>query len=222
MLREQAVPSYRADQVVQWLYQHGAREWDQMTNLGADLRGRLAGDYAVRTGQLERILCCDDGTVKLLLRWGDGAASETVLMSEGQRRTVCVSSQVGCPVGCAFCASGLTGLERSLEAGEIVEQVLWAREQLGRGERISNVVVMGMGEPLANYDATLKAVSIINADWGLGIGARHITISTIGLAKQIRRLAREPLQVTLAVSLHAADDELRERLVPWAAKKGSA
>ena len=214
--------SYRADQILQWAYPKGAVIWDEMTNLSGELRRRLADDYPLRTSTLEDNLRCTDGTAKLLLRWPDGAASETVLLRDGQRRTVCVSSQVGCPVRCAFCASGLEGLERSLDAAEIVEQVLRAREQLEASERISNIVIMGMGEPLANYDATLKAVRILNADWALDIGARHITISTIGLIKQIRRLAREQLQVTLAVSLHAADDELRGRLIPWAQKTSLA
>ena len=215
-LQANSVAGFRGDQILQWVYGRGVRDWEEMTNLGGELRKQLAGDYALRGAELADKLNCADGTIKLLLRWADGAASETVLMSDGQRRTVCVSSQVGCAVGCAFCASGLTGLERSLGAGEIVEQVMWAREELAEGERISNVVVMGMGEPLANYDATVKAVRILNADWALAIGARHITISTIGLVKQIRRLAREGLQVTLAVSLHAADDELRGSLIPWA------
>ena len=221
-LQERSIAGYRVDQILQWVYQKQVREWDDMTNLSAELRRRLVDDYALRTSSLEDKLCCADGTVKMLLRWPDGAASETVLICDGSRRTVCVSSQVGCPVRCAFCASGLEGLERSLDAGEIVEQVLRAREQLETSERISNIVIMGMGEPLANYDATLKAVRILNADWALDIGARHITISTIGLIKQIRRLAREQLQVTLAVSLHAADDELRGRLIPWAQKTSLA
>jgi len=209
---------YRADQVLRWVYRHNVSQWSGMGNISGELRGRLAERFCLRGGEIKDTFRCADGTVKLLTQWSDNAATETVLMCDGKRRTVCVSSQIGCAVSCAFCASGLGGLERSLEAGEIVEQVVRAKEQLTDGERISNVVVMGMGEPFANYDNTLKAVRIINADWGLNIGARHITISTIGLPEAIVKLADEPIQVTLAVSLHAGDDELRGQLIPWAKK----
>lgn len=217
-LSEHSIESYRADQILQWIYRRGVSDYALMNNLPGRLRELLAKNFLLRSGSVQKTVSSPDGAIKLLLRWRDGALTETVLMEAGTRRTVCVSSQVGCPVRCVFCASGLDGLQRSLEAGEIVEQVLRAQEQLQEGERISNVVVMGMGEPLANYDETLKAVKIINADWGPAIGARHITISTIGLPDQIRKLADEPLQITLAVSLHAADDELRSELIPWAKK----
>lgn len=217
-LSEHSIESYRADQILQWIYRRGVSDYALMGNLPGRLRELLAQNFLLRSGSVQKTVHSPDGAIKLLLRWRDGATTETVLMEAGTRRTVCVSSQVGCPVRCAFCASGLDGLQRSLEAGEIVEQVLRAQEQLQEGERISNVVVMGMGEPLVNYDETLKAVKIINAEWGPAIGARHITISTIGLPDQIRKLADEPLQVTLAVSLHAADDELRSELIPWAKK----
>ena len=217
-LAEKSIPSYRADQILHWIYYCGVVDFSGMSNLPGSLRESLGMQYSLLTSSSETINRGSDGTVKLLLRWPDEALSETVLISQGSRRTVCISSQVGCPVRCAFCASGLNGLERNLEAGEMVEQVLRAREQLGKEERISNVVVMGMGEPLANYDKTIKAARIINAKYALGIGARHITISTIGLPEEIRKLAHEPLQVTLAVSLHACNDELRSRLVPWAEK----
>jgi len=215
-LEGKSLPGYRGEQIRQWVYQRGVRDFSAMTNLPKDLREMLGESCSLREGELKETLRCEDGTVKLLLYWPDGAMTETVLMFERSRRTVCVSSQAGCPVRCRFCASGLAGLERSLSSGEIVEQVIWAREQLEAEDRISNVVVMGMGEPLANYDATLKAVKIINADWGLGIGARHITISTIGLPDKIRQLAKEPYQITLAVSLHAGNDQLRGELIPWA------
>jgi len=187
-----------------------------MSNVPGDLREQLAKSFTLRSSEVVKRQVSADGAVKLLLRWPDGALTETVLMSAGKRRTVCISSQVGCAVGCAFCASGREGLERSLAAGEMVEQVMRVREELVEGERISHVVVMGMGEPLANYEETLKAVRLLNAAWGMGIGARHITISTIGLTEEIRRLAHEPLQITLAVSLHAGDDDLRRTLIPWA------
>lgn len=161
-----------------------------------------------------------DGTVKLLLAWPDGATTECVMIpapGDSPRRTVCVSTQVGCDVGCRFCASGLDGSLRNLSVGEILEQAIVIGEILrGAGERLSHVVFMGMGEPLANYRATVEAVRRLNADWGLGIAQRRITVSTVGLPKQIERLAGEGLQVTLALSLHAARGGLRSRLIPWA------
>ena len=217
-LAERSYPAYRADQVLQWVYERAVRDWSAMSNVPKALRDALSEEFSLRGGDCQPPQNSADGTVKFLLRWDDGATSETVLIPTEQRQTVCVSSQVGCAVGCSFCASGLGGLERSLGAGEIVEQVMWVRDGLAEGERLSHVVVMGMGEPLANYDNTLRAVRIINADWGLRIGARHITISTIGLPKEIRRLAAEPMQFTLAVSVHAGDDELRGKLIPWAQK----
>ncbi len=209
-------PAYRAEQVMDWIYQHRARDWDAMSNLSKPLRTMLGDHYVLRSGQVEQLQRAGDDTIKFLLRFPDGAACETVLIPDEPRQTVCVSSQVGCPVQCAFCASGQGGLQRSLTGGEIVEQVLWAADELQAGGRISNVVIMGMGEPMLNYDAVMQAVRTLNADWGLNIGARHITISTVGVPEGIRRLAQEPLQVTLAVSLHAADDDLRGRLIPLA------
>ena len=209
-------PAYRVDQITGWVYRQNVRDWDAMSNLPAQLRAYLAAAYTLSSGTADTVTTCQDGTLKALIRWGDRAATETVLIADGQRRTVCVSTQVGCAIGCVFCASGAGGLERSLDAGEMVEQVIWATDQLGPSQRLSNVVFMGMGEPLLNYEQTLKAAWIINADWALNIGARHITISTIGLPKQIRRLAGELLQLTLAVSLHAADDQLRRTLIPAA------
>lgn len=141
---------------------------------------------------------------------------ECVLIPDGDRRTVCISTQVGCPVKCAFCASGLDGLQRSLTAGEIVEQIQHVRRLLPPDAELTNVVVMGMGEPLANYDALMKAVRILNAPWGAGLGARRFTISTVGLPSRIRQLAAEGLQVNLALSLHAPEESLRKRLIPWA------
>jgi len=211
-------PAYRANQILPWVYQHGITDWALMGNIPLKLRQELAQHFYLRRANLQKALHCKDGTIKLLLSWPDGADTETVLMFEGDRRTVCLSSQVGCTVGCAFCASGLSGLERSLQASEIVEQVILAREQLSQDDRISNVVIMGMGEPLANYQNTLRAVKAINAEWGLGIAARRLTISTIGLPEQIRQLAHQPIQLTLAFSMHAGDDNLRSKLIPWAQK----
>ncbi|NLX20513.1 MAG: 23S rRNA (adenine(2503)-C(2))-methyltransferase RlmN [Phycisphaerae bacterium] len=226
------MPPYRAQQVFEWVYAKGAHDFAAMTNLSKPLREQWARQWIVRTATVDRRQISTDGTVKLLLRWPDGAASECVLIPDGRRRTACISSQVGCPVGCAFCASGLNGLQRQLSAGEIVEQVMHVRDlceprtpeasappgtpPLPEPARLSNIVVMGLGEPLANYAALLRALRIINAPWGPDIGARSITVSTVGLPTQIRRLAKEGLQINLAVSLHAPEDKLRGRLIPWA------
>ncbi len=226
------IPAYRARQVFEWVYPKAVPDFAGMTNLPKPLREQWAREWIVRTSTVDRRQVATDGTVKLLLRWPDGATSECVLIPDGRRRTACISSQVGCPVGCAFCASGLNGLQRQLSAGEIVEQVLRVRdlcEPRDRGHqetqpaaslpepaRLSNIVFMGLGEPLANYAAVLGAIRILNAPWGPNIGARSITVSTVGLPTQIRRLAREGLQINLAVSLHAPDDKLRGQLIPWA------
>lgn len=220
-------PAFRARQVFEWVFQHGAGDWEQMTNLSKGLRGRLASRFDLFTSQIIRRANSNDGTVKLLLQWPDEATSECVMIPDGHRRTACIGSQVGCPVGCRFCASGLDGVERNLTRGQIVEQVMRVsqlcresrpRAQFDDGEvaRLSNVVFMGSGEPLANYAQVLAAIHTLNADWGPNIGARKITLSTVGLPKQIRALAAEGLQINLALSLHAPTDALRRELIPWA------
>ncbi len=210
-------PGYRASQVLRWLYVDGAASYEQMSNLPKTLRGRLASEFPPYRSTVVRSQESSDGTIKRLLRWPDGATSECVLIPDEDRRTACISTQVGCPVGCVFCASGLGGLQRQLSGGEIVEQALRVRELCtDNGSRLSNIVFMGLGEPLANYAATLHAIRTINAEWGMGIGARKITVSTVGLPTQIHRLADEKLQITLALSLHAPTDELRQKLIPWA------
>lgn len=224
MLESLNEPAYRADQILQWVYERGADAFEQMTNLPQRLRTRLAADADVLRGVVQAESKAGDDTRKLLLTWPDGESVESVWIPEHPRHTVCVSSQVGCPVGCRFCASGIDGVRRSLTAGEIVEQAWRVRrlvahqaepDEDGRPARLSNVVFMGMGEPLANYAAVVAAIRILNAPWGLNIGARKITVSTVGLPVQIRRLANEGLQINLALSLHAADDELRRELIPW-------
>ncbi len=207
---------YRAKQIIEWIYERGVSTFDEMTNLSRTLRQRLSADLRLYASTVVRDVESTDRTRKLLLRWADGATTECVMIPDGRRRTACISTQVGCPVGCVFCASGLNGLDRQLTAGEIVEQAMRVRNLCG-DERLSNVVFMGLGEPLHNYDATLAALRTINAEWGMNIGARKITISTVGLPKQIERLADEKLQITLAISLHAPDDELRRKIIPWAA-----
>lgn len=221
-------PKYRADQVLQWLYVHDAADVSEMTNLPKALRSWLAGRTVIRTMRQAARRQSADGTTKLLLACADGAAVETVWIPSQTRNTACLSSQVGCPVGCRFCASGLDGVQRNLTAGEIVEQALAVRRlvvaaaksgdppgQAAAAPRLSHIVLMGMGEPLANYDEVIRAVRILNAPWGLNIGARRITLSTVGLPRQIRRLADERLQINLALSLHAPDEALRRRLIPW-------
>jgi 23S rRNA (adenine2503-C2)-methyltransferase len=220
-LREIGEPSYRAKQIVQWIYERDVTDWAGMTNLSKLLRDKLAERFDILSGEIIRRAASIDGTVKLLIRWPDGATSECVMIPTDMQKTACLSSQVGCPVGCRFCASGLDGLQRNLTTGEIVEQALLARrEAVAAGDRLSNVVFMGLGEPLANYDHVLQAVRTLNADWGFNIGARKITISTVGLPNQIRKLAHEGLQLNLALSLHAPNDALRQELIPWAEKIG--
>ncbi len=209
---------YRADQILRWVYGRGVTTFEAMTDLGKELRAWLSSRADIYRADLTAESASCDGTRKLLLTWPDSQSVETVWIPDARRHTVCLSSQVGCPVGCSFCASGRGGWQRNLTAGEIVEQALRVRQLVAAGTaggRLSNIVLMGMGEPLANYDAVVKAVRIINAPWGLGIGARKITLSTVGLPKQIRRLAEEGLQLNLAVSLHAPNERLRRELIPW-------
>jgi 23S rRNA (adenine2503-C2)-methyltransferase len=209
-------PKYRASQILQWVYVNAATSYEQMTNLPAGLRAKLAASLPIYESTVVREQKASDGTTKRLLQWRDGATTECVLIPDVERNTACISTQVGCPVKCVFCASGLDGLERQLSAGQIIEQAMRIRQLCEPASRLSNIVVMGLGEPLANYSATLGAIRTINADWGLGIGARKMTISTVGLPTQMKRLAEEKLQVTMAISLHAPNDDLRKQLIPWA------
>lgn len=217
---------FRAQQIFEWIYRRGVDSFEAMSNLSKALRDRLTQDCRVLTSRVAQESASTDGTRKLLLEFGDGAAVETVWIPAEGRHTVCISSQVGCPVGCRFCASGIDGVQRNLTAGEIVEQA-WriarlveaaevASERDGAAAaRLSNVVMMGMGEPLANYRAVVEALRILNAPWGMGLGARKITVSTVGLPRQMKMLAAEGLQLNLALSLHATDDALRRELIPW-------
>jgi 23S rRNA (adenine2503-C2)-methyltransferase len=211
-------PAYRARQLWAWIWRRLATDYWEMTDLPKALRARLASELPLtlpRPGALQ--LDAEEGTEKVLLRYSDGQAVEVVLMRQPPRRTICISTQVGCPVGCAFCATGRMGFIRNLTAGEIAAQVLhYARILARSGERVTNVVVMGMGEPLLNYDATLKAIRNLNDPHGFALGARRFTVSTVGVVPGIYRLAEEGLQVKLAISLHAPRDELRLKLVPLA------
>lgn len=214
-LAEAGQPRFRADQLADWVFHRRADNWDQLSNIPKQLRGDLALRYRFRRSRVQQSHTASDGAGKLLLEWPDGALTETVLIPDGKRLTVCVSTQVGCAIGCRFCASGLDGLQRSLTADEIVEQVIRAGQAVP-SRSVTHVVFMGTGEPLLNLPAVLQAVTILNAEWGLGIGARHITISTVGLPDGIAELAAAPFQITLAISLHAPTDELRRSLIPLA------
>jgi 23S rRNA (adenine2503-C2)-methyltransferase len=213
-------PSYRAGQITDWLYKKRVDSIDKMSNLPQPLRRRLSERFLLSHIELVRVTGARDTTRKFLFRLGDGNLIESVLIpasaalygGRSDRRTICVSTQVGCAYGCKFCASGLEGFSRNLSANEIVDQLIAIEREAA--EQIDNVVFMGMGEPLANLENVLRGVRIINAEWGLAIGARHITISTSGLAPQIRKIAEEPLQIRLAVSLHGATDEVRNRIMP--------
>ncbi len=232
-LQAHGQPPLRARQLRRWVVAGRATSFDQMTDLPRALREQLADEFSPLGTTVDRRLSSSDGTQKLLLRLRDGNVVECVLLPERDRRTVCISTQVGCGMGCVFCASGLGGVVRNLSAGEILEELLHARNLLPAGERLTNVVVMGMGEPMANLDALLEALETATApltpnpspprgEGGLGIGARHVTISTVGVPVKIRRLADLGKQYHLAVSLHAPNDELRNRIVPTNDKVGLA
>lgn len=214
--RTHGLPAYRARQLFDWAYRHLATDYEAMTNLPARLRSDLADTLPLSTMVEVRALETDRGeTIKTLYRTFDGQLVETVLMLYPDRATVCVSCQVGCAVGCAFCATGLGGLTRNLSAGEMIAQVVGAAsEARRRGHKLTNLVMMGMGEPLQTYQPTMKMVEILHEPLGFDFGARRITISTSGVVPKIDALAGEPYQVNLAVSLHAPDDELRDQLVP--------
>ena len=209
-------PAYRADQIWSWLYRSLVSDFQEMTNLPKGLRERLAEATLLRTMKpLEEQASADGLTRKVLFALRDDQTIESVLMHYERRHTACISTQVGCALGCVFCATGQSGFVRNLTPGEIVEQVLYFAHLLkAEGERLTNVVLMGMGEPLANYEATWQAIETLTHDDGFNLGARRITISTVGLVPGIRRLAREGTQIGLAVSLHAATDELRDKLIP--------
>ncbi len=229
-LKEKGEPAFRAKQILDWVYKKRARTWDDMTNLSKPLRTWLDETFELMPASLVSGKQSLDVTDKLLLEMGDRSLIETVIIRVPQegvgldqsRKTICISTQVGCAMACAFCASGLAGLKRDLNAGEIVAQLLQvcyredARTPRARMELASfdNIVVMGMGEPLANYDNIIRALTIVNAEWGLGVGARRITLSTSGLVPKILKLAEEPLGLRLAISLHGATNEVREKIMP--------
>lgn len=206
--------AFRADQIRRWIFGKRVDSFEEMHDVPRSLRDRMTTDFRLFTGRTVRHQVATDRTEKLLLALDDGSHVECVLMRETSRRTVCISSQVGCAMGCVFCASGLLGVKRNLTAAEMLEQVLRVDRRLGPDERLTNVVVMGIGEPLANLKNLLQAVDTLNDKGGLGLGARRITISTVGLPEKIRTLAEHGKPYNLAVSLHAPNDELRTELVP--------
>jgi 23S rRNA (adenine2503-C2)-methyltransferase len=211
---------YRSEQVLRWVYQKRVERFEQMSNLPEELRAALESAFTLRSLRCVRQTGSKDTTRKFLFYLPDQNLVESVLIpaspalygSTSDRRTLCISTQVGCAYGCKFCASGLNGWTRDLQAAEIVEQIIQA--EAIAGEKINNLVFMGMGEPLANFTNVMRAIEVINAPWGLGIGARHITLSTSGLAPRIRQLAEHPLQVRLAISLHGATDDVRNQIMP--------
>lgn len=205
-------PRFRARQLEHWLYGRGARSFAEMTDLPTGLRETLAGRFAFPVPRIAARQESADGTRKYLVELAGGTTVETVGLPAGDRLTVCFSTQAGCAMGCSFCATGMSGLARNLAPGEMVDQVLVVADDFGR--RVTNAVAMGQGEPFANYEATLGALRFLNASEDLGIGARHITVSTCGLVTGIRRFAEEPEQFTLAVSLHSAVQSTRDRIMP--------
>lgn len=215
-LKSHNVASFRARQIFSWLHKHAVQSFTEMTNIPQSVRALLEETFGTPWSlQLVTSRISVDGTEKYLFRLEDGATIETVLIPDTERKTICISTQVGCAMNCSFCATGQGGYVRNLTCGEIVSQLLWVQARLkGGGLGITNVVYMGMGEPLANYEAVLKSAKIFNHPQGLNLGARRLTISTCGLAPQIEALAHEELQVNLAVSLHAVEDNYRSQIMP--------
>lgn len=211
---------FRAAQVFDWIYQKDAPDFSAMTNLSKESREKLAKEFAFPILKLKKTQESEDfETVKFLWELPDGKLIESVLILSGDRRTVCVSCQVGCPARCAFCASGKEGLMRNLSAAEIVEQVLHINRTLkAKGERVSHLVFMGMGEPMENYDAVVKAIQIFHAEEGLHISQRRITVSTVGVVEGIHKLADEEIAVNLVLSLHAPNQHIRKKIIPYARK----
>ncbi|MBI4833550.1 MAG: 23S rRNA (adenine(2503)-C(2))-methyltransferase RlmN [Planctomycetes bacterium] len=217
-------PKYRAKQILDWVYRKGVTDFKSMTNLSAEIQSTFADSFMVISSKVEQVFASKDGTRKLLVKLADGNCIETVVLSDAGRTTLCISTQAGCPVKCHFCASGQKGLIRSLEANEIVEQVLLAQQMsieqgaLSNKIKVNNIVVMGMGEPFLNYDNLIKALTILNAEWGMGLGLNRITVSTVGIPDKIIQFAREKVATNLAISLHAPNDELRREIIPMAEK----
>lgn len=216
LIAELGQPKFRAKQIEEWIWEKNAQSFDDMTNLPKALRAQLASRCTLGgTTEVARQVS-EDGSRKYLLRFPDGVSVECVGMPSGPKLAVCISSQAGCPMGCAFCATGASGFNRNLSAGEIYEQVMHVRDDFD--SRVTSVVLMGQGEPFMNYDNALTAMRKLNSPDGAGIGARHITVSTCGVIPMIRRFSKEPEQFTLAVSLHSAVQKTRNLLMPGVKK----
>lgn len=212
---EFGLPSYRGAQILEWLYKKHVLAWEEMKNLPQDLKTRLAASRKLTILRMEELgMLAGEGTTKFLFRTEDGHILESVLISQGKRETVCVSTQLGCAVRCPFCASGKSGLVRNLTAGEIIEQIVWIARKSGR--TITNVVFMGMGEPLDNFEEVMKALDILTAQWGFEMGGRKITVSTSGVPEKIYEFVkRTEGRIRLSISLHSPDDATRSRLIPY-------
>lgn len=219
-LAQEGEKPFHASQLMSWVYEKSVFSWDQMTNLSKSLREKLAKALRLPVLELVRVLPSSDlETYKFLWRLQDGSLVESVLICSGDRRTVCVSSQVGCPARCAFCASGQQGFKRNLRASEIIEQVLHINQWLAKkNERVSHIVYMGMGEPLKNYDPVVHSIRTLSDPQTLNISQRRITISTVGIVEGIERLTQEGLKVSLVLSLHAPNQHVRQKIIPYARK----
>ncbi len=216
-IKEMGLPKFRASQIYDWLHKKLVTSFDEMTNLSADLRGKLSEIYYIAACEVARMQeSREDGTRKYLFKLRDGNYVESVFMRYHHGNSVCISSQVGCRMGCKFCASTLDGLTRCLEPSEMLEQIY--RIQVLTGERVSNIVVMGTGEPMDNYDNLIKFIKLLTDEHGLNISQRNITVSTCGIVENMKRLADEKLSITLALSLHSVTDEKRRELMPIANK----
>ena len=224
LAESEGLPVYRGNQIADWIFRSAVKSFDEMKNLPDDLRRKLNDKYSIGRSRIIKVQKSKDKTIKLLLELFDGQRIETVGIPYKDRYSCCVSTQVGCSIGCLFCATGASSFKRNLSAGEIVDQLLSIVDVIrdskyktqATGHYIDNIVFMGMGEPLLNYNATMKAIRLINEE--LGIGARRMTISTVGIIPGIERLIDENMQFTLAISLHAATEELRRHLLPGAKK----
>ncbi len=205
-------PSYRATQIFRWVYEKGVYDFSQMTDLGKTLREGLGELLTITPFSIKKVLSSRDGTLKFLFSLPEGDEIESVVMFYDKRITICISSQVGCPVGCKFCATGMSGFKRDLHTYEIIGQIFFAQKYIGK--KITNVVFMGMGEPLLNYENVIRAIYIINDKEGYNIGQRRMTLSTIGIIEGIERLAMEKIKPNLAFSIHAPSDEIRDKIVP--------
>ncbi len=210
--KENSIQSFRAKQVYEWLHKKLVTDYDEMTNLPKSMRETLSELYPINSVKAEKIFTAEDGTVKALYSLSDGDFVESVIMKYKYGYTVCVSSQVGCKMGCAFCASTLGGFKRSLTAGEILSQVYFAQKYVG--ERISHVVLMGMGEPMDNFDNVMRFIELLTDENGLNLSMRNISLSTCGIPSGIEKLMQKHLQLTLSISLHAPNDEIRNKIMP--------